>query len=254
VNSTNKPVFHCFILAVLAILVISATACNARAKRNSHSAEEKQSASTSNPMERQIDGGSYCVQTLAQAPPVPAPLHFSNKEIQSDGSSKDFESDLSGDKLDVTIHERHLATDFDRELNTVKGVQPTPIRDGFAESVRTNHFTRSDTSGWTMGANSVVLGASPWALFINKPTVTELGTENVDGFETVKYSVDTSHQTQMDKAALLAAGKLKDYSITGTAWVLKDKRCILQYAIDFQQDESDGKVSKTHYEGKVARQ
>jgi len=205
-------------------------------------------------MERQIDGGSYCVQTLAQAPPVPAPLHFSNKEIQSDGSSKDFESDLSGDKLDVTIHERHLATDFDRELNTVKGVQPTPIRDGFAESVRTNHFTRSDTSGWTMGANSVVLGASPWALFINKPTVTELGTENVDGFETVKYSVDTSHQTQMDKAALLAAGKLKDYSITGTAWVLKDKRCILQYAIDFQQDESDGKVSKTHYEGKVARQ
>jgi hypothetical protein len=207
-----------------------------------------------NPMQRQIDGGSYCVQTLAQAPQPPAPLHFSNKEVQSDGSSKDFESDLSGDKLDVTIHERHPATDFDRELNSVKGVEPTPIRDGFAESVRTNHFTRSDASGWTMGANSVVLGATPWALFINKPNVTELGTENVEGFETVKYSVDTTHQTQVDKAALLAAGKLKDYNITGTTWVLKDKNCILQYAIDFQQDESDGKVSKTHYEGKSSRQ
>jgi hypothetical protein len=182
------------------------------------------------------------------------PLHFSNKEVESDGSSKDFESDLAGDKLDVTIHERHPATDFDRELNTVKGVEPTPIRDGFAESVRSNHFARSDASGWTMGANSVVLGVTPWGLFINKPTVTELGPENVSGFDTIKYAVDTTHQSEMDKAALLVAGKLKDYNITGTAWVLKDKSCILQYAIDFEQDEKDGKVSKTHYEGGVARQ
>jgi hypothetical protein len=234
-------------------LVLLCVACDSRAKLSR--TEGSASASTlPTPMGRQVDGGSYCVQTIAQGPPLSTPIHFSNKELESDGSSKDFETDLVGDKLDVTIHERHPATEFDRELNTVKGSTPIPIRDGFAESVRTNHFTRTDVSGWTMGANSVVLGATPWGLFINKPTLTEVGPEKVGTFETVRYAVDTTHQTRMDKAALLMAGRLKDYNITGNAWVLKDKNCILQYAIDFDQDESDGKVSKTHYEGGLASQ
>ncbi len=252
-NATSRSIPQNCIFVFLASLSLLAVGCSAHAGKTSSGNKDKL-ASTSNPMERQLDGGSYCVQTIAQGPPPSMPLHFSNKESQSDGSSKDFESDLSGDKLDVTIHERHPATDFDRELNTVKGVVPTPIRDGFAESVRTNHFTRSDPSGWTMGANSVVLGVTPWGLFINKPTVTKIGPESVSGFDTVKYAVDTTHQSELDKAALLAAGKLKDYEITGTAWVFKDKNCILQYAIDFEQDEKDGKVSKTHYEGGIARQ
>lgn len=232
---------------MMLILSLGCTQTRGRSRDN----DTKPADTASNPMQRQLDGGSYCVQTIAQGPPLSAPIHFSNKESQSDGSSKDFESDLAGDKLDVTIHERHPATDFDRELNTVKGVQPIPIRDGFAESVRSNHFTRSDASGWTMGSNSVALGATPWGLFINKPTVTQAGTENIGGYDTVKYAIDTTHQTEMDKAALLMAGKLKDYNITGTAWLLKEKNCILQYAIDFEQDEQDGKVSKTHYEGGI---
>lgn len=239
-----------FNLLLLASMVLSMTGCNTHAKlaREEHKAE----AST-NPMQRQLDGGSYCVQTLAQGLPLASPIHFSNKETQSDGSSKDFESDLAGDKLDVTVHERHPATDFDRELNTVKGSQPIPIHDGFAESVRTNHFTRSDASGWNMGANSVVLGVTPWSLFVDKPTITPAGTDNISGFDTSKYSVDTRQESTVDKAALLAAGKLKDYNIIGTAWVLKDKNCILQYTIDFEQNESDGKVTKTHYEGGVTK-
>ena len=105
-----------------------------------------------------------------------------------------------------------------------------------------------------MGANSVVLGASPWQLFINKPPVTEVGSDNVAGYQTTKYAIDTTAQARMDKAGLLAAGRLKDYNIVGTAWVLKDKNCILQYTIDFEQDEIDGKVSKTHYEGGIIKQ
>ena len=241
-------------LCIPGILVLFlAAGCSSRAKASREDAN-KQTTKTANPMQRQLDGGSYCVQTITQGPPLSAPVHFSNKEVQGDGSSKDFESDLVGDKLDVTVHERHPATDFDRELNTVKGVEPIPIRDGFAESVRTNHYTRSDSSGWAMGPNSVALGGTPWGLFLNRPTTTELGQENIGGFDTVKYAVDTTHQSQIDKAALLAAGRLKDYNITGTAWVLKEKNCILQYTIDFEQDESDGKISKTHYEGGVARQ
>jgi len=234
-------------------LIVSVAACNTHAKlaREEH---ESRPDNSSNPMQHQIDGGSYCIQTLAQGPALSSPVHFSNKETETDGSSKQFESDLSGDKLDVTVHERHPATDFDRELNTVRGAQPIPIKDGFAESVRTNHYDRSDASGWTMGANSVVLGVTPWGLFINKPPVTQVGTETISGFDTLKYSVDTRQQSTIDKAALLAAGRLKDYNIVGTAWVLKDKNCVLQYDIDFEQDEANGKVSKTHYEGAVTKQ
>jgi hypothetical protein len=47
--------------------------------------------------------------------------------------------------------------------------------------------------------------------------------------------------------------QLKDYNITGTAWVLKDANCVLQYNIDDEQVGTDGKVSKTHYEGTVTK-
>src|SRR5579885_3374633 len=160
-------------VSLFSSLIVSVAACDTHAKLARESVSKPDNSS--NPMQHQIDGGTYCVQALSQGPPPSAPIHFSNKETETDGSSKDFESDLSGDKLDVTVHERHPATDFDRELNTVRGAQPIPIKDGFAESVRTNHYDRSDTSGWTMGANSVVLGATPWGLFINKPPVTRSG-------------------------------------------------------------------------------
>jgi hypothetical protein len=166
----------------------------------------------------------------------------------------DYEANLSGDNFNLTIRERHPATDVDRQLASVPGAAPIVFHDGFAENTHINHYTRSDASGWRVGANSVVLGASPWQLFINKPTVTRVGTENINGYQTTKYSVDTIHQSQVDKYALLLAGGLKDYNITGTAWATEDTNCILQYAIDFEQDGKDGSVKKTHYEGAVTKQ
>jgi hypothetical protein len=193
------------------------------------------------------------VQTLTQGPAPAQPLHFSNKVNQSDGSAKDFEADLSGDTLDQTISERHPATDMDRELSKMPGGTPISIRDGFAESTHTNHYTRSDQSGWRVGGNGIALGGTPWGLFISKPTVTQAGAENVNGYDTTKYVVDTSHQSQLEKTPLLMSGQLKDYNITGTAWVLRDANCVLQYDINFEQDGKDGTVSKTHYEGTVTK-
>jgi len=46
---------------------------------------------------------------------------------------------------------------------------------------------------------------------------------------------------------LLVASRLKDYSITGTAWATKDTNCVLQYSIDSEMQGKDGKVRKTHY-------
>jgi hypothetical protein len=191
---------------------------------------------------------------MAQNPPGPAtPIHFSYKVNESDGSTKDYEADLSGDTFDRTITDRHPATDIDRELNSLPGPKTIAIHDGIAESVFSHHYTREDKSSWTEGWGGMEQGATPWGLFILKPPATPAGFENISGFETLKYVVDTTHQSQLEKSAGTMGFGVKDYNITGSAWVAKDGGCILQYAIDLETDGKDGKVSKSHYEGSVTK-
>jgi hypothetical protein len=235
------------------LTVLLLAACTTKPSHSEKAKESSGATHVTNPLERQFDGGSYCVQTLIQGPPPSQPLHFSNKVNESDGSSKDFEADLSGDTLDQTISERHPATDMDRELAKLPGATLLLTSAGFAESTQVNHYRRADQAGWRVGGNGMALGGTPWGLFISKPTVTQVGTEVVNGYETVKYSVDTSHQSQLDKSPLLMSSQLKDYSISGSAWVLKDANCVLQYNIDFEQDGKDGTVKKRHYEGTVTK-
>jgi hypothetical protein len=234
------------------LLLLAAPACTSKDSKRTDEDKSNQSTRVTNPLERQLDGGSYCVQTMTQGPPVAQPLHFSNKENESDGSSKDFEADLVGDTFDRTINERHPATDEDRKFNADFPKLATPINNGFAESTRTIHYTRSDQSGWREGGNGIALGGTPWGLFIFKPRVTRAGAETINGYDTIRYTVDTTHESELDKSAGLLR-LLKDYNITGTAWALKDANCVLQYNIDDERVGKDGKVSKTHYEGTVTK-
>jgi len=193
---------------------------------------------------------------------LPQPIHFSNKENESDGSSKDFESDLSGDKFDVIFHQRrHAASDEKTSSSPAVDSGPihvtaisTTVADGFAEVTQPSHFVRTDSHDWAMGTTIVPQNGTPWGLFISKPTVTKVGSEGISGFDTDKYTVDTTHQGQMDKSPLLMTGRLKDYNITGTAWVAKQGKCILQYQIDYEEDAKDGTIRKVHYEGGVTKQ
>lgn len=239
---------------VVVWLLLAFTGCTTK---HSASAKErvaaKASTSSSDPSEHYFDGGTYCVQKFTQGPSPAQPLHFSNKVTESDGSAKDFEEDLSGDALDQTIAEQHPATDEDRQLASASGAASVwSIQGGLAEMRTTNHYMRSDASGWNVGSNGAVLSAAPWGLFILKPHVGRLGTEQVNGYNTIKYVVDTTHESGMDKAPGLLR-QLKDYNITGTAWVLQDANCVLQYDIEDERVGMDGKVSKTHYEGTITK-
>lgn len=252
---TYTPYWHVPSVVSLAMcLSLALTGCT---QRHSASAKQRQAArvaaSAGEPSEHYFDGGTYCVQKFTQGPPSAQLLHFSNKVSEGDGSGKDFEADLAGDTLEQTIAEQHPATDEDRKLIAdTKGSSVWAIHDGLAEMKITNHYTRSDESGWRVGANGATLGVAPWGLFIFKPAESRVGTEMVNGFSTVKYSIDTTHESQLDKAAGLLR-QLKDYNITGTAWVLKDANCVLQYQIDDEQIAMNGTVNKAHYEGTVTR-
>ena len=242
-------------------LLLSSSACTSKPKSDASKINLSRVSSTTVPTDNHFDGGTYCAETFLQGPPPAQPLHFSNKVIESDPSqkTKDFQADLSGDTLDLVHRDKWTATDEDRKFFEESRKWEDPkivvraINDGVAEETVTNHATRSDQVSWRGVIVSVAQGGTPWKLFVSKPTVNRIGPEVVNGYDTIKYAVDTTHDSQPAKAALITFSRLKDYNIVGTAWVLKDANCVLQYNIDFEQDEKDGKVSKTHYEGTIGK-
>lgn len=256
-QSCPRPVV---LLSVTLLLVFSA--CTSKPKSRVEPTKlSDQPAAASDMSEHYFDGGTYCVQTFLQGPATAQPLHFSNKVTESDQTqkSKDFEADLSGDTLDIVHHDHWLATEEDKKLFEESRKYDDPrvvtrdIHDGFADETITNHISRSDEVGWRGGVISIAQGGTPWGLFISKPPVSRVGTENINGYETTKYSVDTTHQTQGDKFALLMSSGMQDYNITGIAWVLKNPSCVLQYDLEFDQTGKDGKVSKTHFAGTITK-
>jgi hypothetical protein len=172
----------------LCLGLLMMTACSKTPKTVSEDSPKSPVAASTD-----FDGGTYCVQTFPQGPPLPQPIHFSNKENESDGSSKDFESDLSGDKFDVIFHQRrHAAPDEKTSSSPAVDNGPihvpaisTTVADGFAEVTQPSHFVRTDSHDWTMGTTIVSQGGTPWGLFISKPTVTKVGSESISGFDTI---------------------------------------------------------------------
>ena len=243
-------------IVLATILMLACSACTSKP----NTATPKQAAA--NPASPDhFDGGTYCLQRFLQGPASSQPLHFSNSVIESDPSlkTKDFQADYAGDNVDLVHKEKWLATLEDRQAfqDTKKFDDPKvlvrTINGDTEEDTIFNHATRSDQVSWRGVVMGISQGGTPWNLFVSKPPVSRVGAENVNGFDTIKYTVDTTQQSQSDKAALMMFGKLQDYNITGKAWVLKDANCVLQYNIDYQQTAKDGKVSKTHYEGTITK-
>lgn len=246
-----------------ALALVAFSACNSKPKSAvlSNATRVSQAAANSSSSANQFDGGTYCVQTFLQRPRPAQSLHFSTRVVESDPSrkSKDFEADYAGDVVDLVHRERWLATDQDKQFfeDSKKFTDPKiitrTIHDGVAEEIVTNHANRSEEVNWRGVVTTIAQGGTPWNLFVDRPKVNLLGPENVNGFETIKYAVDTTQETQSEKAARTAFNRLQNYEITGTAWVEKDANCILQYNIDYQETGKDGKLSKTHYEGTTAK-
>jgi len=246
--------------AVLALMTFSA--CTSKPKSPpTNGAPSSQTVAGAAASANRFDGGTYCVQTFLEGPAPTLGLHFSNQVVESDptAKSKDFQADYAGDAVDLVHRDRWQATEQDKQFfeDSKKFTDPKiilrTINNGFAEETVTTHATRPDQLNWRGVITSITQGGTPWNLFVDKPKVNPVGADNVNGFETIKYSVDTTQESLTEKAALTAFRKLQNYEIVGTAWVLKDGNCVLQYNIDYQETGKDGKVSKTHYEGMVTK-
>jgi len=114
----------------LFLALLATIGCSGKKPKDAQNDDRKSTAAAS----EHFDGGTYCVQTISRGPPVSQPVHFSNKQSESDGSSKDFESDLSSDKFDITFRERHRATSDDKPGSTPavdNGPIHVPARNGY---------------------------------------------------------------------------------------------------------------------------
>jgi hypothetical protein len=222
------------------LVVLALAACNS-GKQAKH--EETKRAVPQGPAGNAVIVADYCLQTFMKTPP-PTPVHFSYKVSNSDREMKSWEGDLTAATADFSMFTEQPSTPDLAQNSAYK------IHDGLADFTNTFHYTRSDDHGWQMAPTMPVQSATPWGEFINKPTIDQVGPDTVNGFETVKYSVDNSKQDLLDRVGFTGN---KDYIVNGTVWLTKDTGCILQWAMDSQTTHKDGTTRKVHYEGTVAK-
>jgi hypothetical protein len=111
------------------------------------------------------------------------------------------------------------------------------------------HGVHSDSAGW-QSAWSGLMGisgmSSTVALVNHSSSMTLVGPDKVNGYDAVKYSIDT---TQADAAeaglykSTLGAGGFEK----GTVWVIPGG-CPVKFSLDSEMHLNDGSVDKVHYE------
>ena len=117
------------------------------------------------------------------------------------------------------------------------------------DATRPIHGVRSDRDSW-QGAWSGLMGisgmSSTVALVNHSSSMTLQGPEAVNGYNAIKYSIDTSQANSAEaglyKSTLGAGGFEK-----GTVWVIPGG-CPVKFSLDSEMHLNNGSVDKVHYE------
>jgi len=113
------------------------------------------------------------------------------------------------------------------------------------------HGVRSDEASW----NNAVLSLSGSGLTVmsarvdsikNKSAVVRAGAEPMNGYQTTKYSIDTTHANSLELRAYEAFFGSGSYD-KGTIWVTADG-CPVKLILDEATRQADGRVDQLHYE------
>ena len=208
-----QPPFWRQTLLAAAALALLAGGCNSSA--NSTSAGEKSTTAA---------GGGIdvnCVGNHIESPPEA--FHYSFKS--SVGGSVDKEAEITPQSMNVTIQDKSGAHKY--------------------------HGVRSDEASW----NNAVLSLSGSGFTVmsarvdsikNKSAVVRAGTEPMNGYQTTKYSIDTTHANSSELRAYEAFFGSGSYD-KGTIWVTADG-CPVKLILDEATRQADGHVDQLHYE------
>jgi hypothetical protein len=208
-----QPPFWRQTLLTAAALALLAGGCNSSA--NSTSAGEKSTTAAGSGID------VNCVGKHIESPPEA--FHYSFKS--SVGGSVDKEAEITPQSMNVTIQDKSGAHKY--------------------------HGVRSDEASW----NNAVLSLSGSGLTVmsarvdsikNKSAVVRAGAEPMNGYQTTKYSLDTTHANSSELRAYEAFFGSGSYD-KGTIWVTADG-CPVKLILDEATRQADGRVDQLHYE------
>jgi hypothetical protein len=98
-----------------------------------------------------------------------------------------------------------------------------------------------------VGSVSGMMGLEGMGGLVVQNAVRE-GAEQVNGYDTIKYSVDTSRGDAASNAIMLGQGGF----IKGNAWVTSDG-CPVKMTLDEEIHHSDGSMTKYHIEEAITK-
>jgi hypothetical protein len=173
------------------------------------------------------------LQEMVKNPP--GRFHVSFTESSSKGSSAQHVVSTEGDVTPATVDYTERETENGQTTSNTKHVE----RAHMSEMDLDMHF----------------MLPVPWhgELIAANDATTPAGTETVNGYDTVKYVIDTAKEPPSQKAVFSKMMLDKDYKITGSAWVAKDGGALVKYAVDMEENGNDGAVKQTHFEGNVVK-
>lgn len=152
------------------------------------------------------------------------------------------------DSFHYMYKHNEVAWEADVTPTTIDGTRTAP------DSVRPIHGIHSDMDSWHgawMNLSAISGMSSTFALVRNSESNVREGVESVNGFETVRYSVDTNRagtvEANLYRATLGPGGSEK-----GTVWVTA-QGCPVKFGIDVEMHLNDGRVEHDHYEEAIIR-
>jgi hypothetical protein len=104
------------------------------------------------------------------------------------------------------------------------------------------HGVRSDVSSWQTAFTTFPFGSESghFRMYSNASAMISQGRESVNGYDTTKYSVDTSRAGSMDAQVIHMAMGAKGYA-KGTAWA-DDTGCVVKFILDEAYQQPDGSL------------
>ena len=142
-----------------------------------------------------------------------------------------------------TSENDHVDQEADITPQTIDGFRRQP--DGSQKPV---HGVRSDSEGWQSALANLtgISGMSGTVAIVNHSSAmkSEPDGAQVDGYDTIHYSIDTARFDATERSMLLKPGEYEK----GDAWVTSEG-CAVKLALDSELHRSDGSlIEKVHYE------
>ena len=111
----------------------------------------------------------------------------------------------------------------------------------------------SDVNAWGEAVRLLTgpIAGTPWS--VAQSAATAAGADPAGGYDTNKYVFDTASLSETDKLRYERMFKAKNLSVTGTAWVTKDTRCMVKFVCDYKFTGEDGTLGSTHFEGSLTK-